>query len=106
MRKKLIFGSIGFVVVVFTIILFKNGNDILNWLPRYPQSNFRNILEIIYFITSPLLLIVAIVGLRQLGVANKQLGVANEQLDVAKKAISVNSKREALSLAAEQCKYY
>lgn len=52
----------------------------------------RDILELLYFLCGPALVIVAIIGLRQLKILK----------DVAR----VSAKRESYRLAAEQCVYY
>lgn len=91
-RKIIVEVIIGILLMLglFIIIFYSN---ITNWLSMsYSKSNFRNLLEIIYFIVSPLLLIVTVIGLKQ--------------IKIAKDAIKINSKRESLTLAAEQCKYY
>lgn len=92
-KKAKIIGICIAILIVCSIFIIIFYNNISNWLSMsYSKSNFRNILEIIYFITSPLLLIVAIVGLKQ--------------INIAKESIKINSTRESLTLAAEQCKYY
>lgn len=91
MKKRLIYGSSCIVLILILYVLIYR-NSIINWLQTYSTSNFRSILEILYFVTSPLLLIVTIIGL--------------QQLTIAKNSSKMNAKREAFKLAAEQCKYF
>ncbi len=63
-----------------------------NMLISYNYSDFRSYLEVIYFISSPALLIVSIVALRQ--------------INVTVSSIEITSKRDATKLAAEQCKQF
>jgi len=56
------------------------------------MDTFRSVLELIYFASGPLLLIVAIVGLRQ--------------LQIAKDTNRLHATRESLSLSAERCEHY
>lgn len=63
-----------------------------NGLQNYDESNFRNGLEIIYFFTSPVLMIASIIGLRQ--------------LTISKENSKQTAKREAFKLAVEQNKHF
>lgn len=67
----------------------------MEWLIKH-----RGELEIIYFVTGgPLLLAVAVFGLRQIWVSAQQLRLARE-------IASDQAKRDACKLAAEQCRHY
>ncbi|MGK7380025.1 DUF4760 domain-containing protein [Planococcus sp. 1R117A] len=61
-------------------------------LTGYSTSKFKDILEIMYFITNSLLLLVAVIGLKQ--------------LTIAKNNSKMNAKRESYHLAAEQCTHF
>jgi len=56
------------------------------------MDNIRSWLEIVYFLCGPLILIVSILGLKQ--------------IKIAKDTLKTSSKRDALRLAAEQCQNY
>lgn len=97
-KKKSFYFNLCVLVVwilsIFLSIFIKdNYINVLRWLElNYSSSSFRSILEIIYFITSPLLLAVAVIGLRQ--------------IDIAKETSILNDKRTSFTLAAEQCRYF
>lgn len=78
------------LLMIGSCIIFRT--ELLLFLPTYPSSNTRNALEIIYFATTPVLLVVAALGLKQLSISRQ----------VAK----TNAKRESFKLAAEQCSYF
>ena len=59
----------------------------------------KNILEILYLLSGPALAIAAFYGL-------KQVRIAAGQIEETKKARVLTSKREAYTVAGEQCKYY
>lgn len=63
------------------------------------MENLKEILEIIYYLTGPALVIVALIGL-------KQIKIAAEQIKETRESRKISSKREAYKIAAEQCKYY
>lgn len=63
------------------------------------MQTIKDILEIIYFLSGPALVVVAFFGL-------KQLKISTEQINETREARKINSKREAYKIAAEQCKYY
>lgn len=101
MNKKTIYLILGVLTVCILSIFVKENYaflkssymNIMSWLELiYPQSSFRNILEIIYFVTSPLLLAVAVIGLKQ--------------IDIAKDTSRLNDRRASFTLAAEQHTYF
>jgi hypothetical protein len=59
------------------------------------MENFKEFLEIIYFISGPILVIIAYLALGQ-------IKVAKEQIEEQKNASKINSKRDALKLTSEQ----
>jgi len=63
------------------------------------MEKLTSILEIIYFLSGPALVIAAIYGLKQLKLASEQ----NKQIWQTR---ILNSTREAYTLAGDQCKYY
>src|SRR5690606_530898 len=63
------------------------------------METFKNILEIIYFLSGPALVIAALYGL-------KQIKLASEQIKETRETRKVSAQREAYKIAAEQCKYY
>jgi hypothetical protein len=63
------------------------------------MEKLTSILEIIYFLSGPALVIAAIYGLKQLKLASEQ----NKQI---RQTRILNSTREAYTLAGDQCKYY
>lgn len=63
------------------------------------MQTLKDILEIIYFISGPVLVVAAIYGL-------KQIRITREQINETKESRKISSKREAYKIAAEQCKYY
>ncbi|ASW42848.1 hypothetical protein [Clostridium isatidis] len=92
MKKKVIYICIGilfFLVITYSII---NYGEIVMVVKNFPNTTFRNILEMIDFLITPLLFIVTIMGLKE--------------ITVAKEISEVNAKREAFKLSAEQCIYY
>lgn len=93
-EKKLEFIKITLVVIIALLmgIFLGKIDDIVNWLPTYQSSNIRNVLEIIYFLTTPLLLIVTILGLKQ--------------ITVAKNTAKENERRESYKLALEKSSCY
>lgn len=78
-----------FVIIAFLIIFH---NMVFKFLEDYQNSNFRNILEILYFLSSPLLFIIAFIGL--------------QQLKISKENNKINAKRDAFKLSAERCNYF
>jgi hypothetical protein len=81
-----------FVVIILAVGIIYH-SYITNWLSdKYLISSFRSILEILYFVTSPFILAVAIIGLKQ--------------LTISKENAKINAKRDSFKLAAEQSKYY
>ncbi len=60
---------------------------------------FRSIIEIIYYLSAPALVLVAFYGL-------KQIKIAAYQLKETRETRKIQSKRESFTIAAEQCKYY
>lgn len=75
---------LGITIALFLIYVSK--------LTGYSTSILRNNLEALYFVTNSFLLLVAIVGLRQ--------------LSIAKETSKMNAKRESFHLAAEQCTHF
>jgi hypothetical protein len=75
------------LVVILVLFFVYRGH-----LNEYPNSSFRNVLEIIYFISSSLLLVVGAFGLKQ--------------IRIAKDSSKLNATRESYKLAAEQCTYF
>lgn len=63
------------------------------------MEKIRDILEIIYFLSGPALVVAAIYGL-------KQIKIATAQINETRESRIISSKREAFKIAAEQCKYY
>jgi len=63
------------------------------------MGNLHNILEMVYFISGPLLLIVAYKGLEQIKEAR------NQSMETRESRI-INSKRESYRISAEKCEYY
>lgn len=63
------------------------------------MDTIRNILELIYFISGPALLIVAIYALRQ-------IKEARNQVQETRKARLLSAKRESYKIAADKCSYY
>lgn len=63
------------------------------------METIKSILEIIYLLSGPALVFAAFYGL-------KQIKVATEQFEETRKTRMLNSKREAYTIAGEQCKYY
>jgi hypothetical protein len=63
------------------------------------METIKLILELIYFISGPLLLVVAWKGL-------KQIIEARNQVEETKKSRVISSRREAFKIAAEKCEYY
>jgi hypothetical protein len=78
------------VICVALSVIFKN--QIWDGLTTYNGSRIRNILEIIYFISTPVLLIVATIGLKQ--------------ISVSKENSRINSLRDSYKLASQQCSYF
>jgi hypothetical protein len=66
----------------------------MGWL-----ATTRAILELLYFASGVAIAIFAFLGLRQV-----KLGL--EQLRITKEIANTNAKREAVKLAAEQCRYF
>jgi hypothetical protein len=69
-------------------------------------SYVRAILEVCYFASGVVLVIVAIRGLKQVKAAAEQVKVASDQLNLTREIATANTKREAAKLAAEQCLYF
>lgn len=84
-KVKSILILIGVVAIVLILIYISTLND-------YPNSTTRNFFEIMYFLTNSVLLFVAIVGLKQLG--------------IAKESSKLTVTRESYKLAAEQCTHF
>ncbi|MGV0967280.1 hypothetical protein [Empedobacter falsenii] len=63
------------------------------------MEDIKNILEVIYFLTGPFLVIIALYGL-------KQIRLASVQIRETRESRRISSQREAYQIAAEQCKYY
>ena len=63
------------------------------------MENIKLTLELIYFISGPLLLVVAWKGLNQ-------IIEARNQVEETKKSRIISSKREAFKIAAEKCEHY
>lgn len=100
--------SVVIIFILFTIIIF--ASHLLN---NYNDSIFRSYMEAVYFLCSPLVLIISIVALYQIKISLKTLDDYEKSIDtnlksieVNSEAIEVNSKREAFRLAAEQCETY
>lgn len=93
MRKKYVIIVVSLIIIVSIvsgIIIFKN--NLVNILIKYQDSAYRNFLEILYFLTTPLLFIVATIGLKE--------------LSISKENAKLQAKREAYKISAEQCNYY
>jgi hypothetical protein len=78
-----------------------------------PGAELRAWMEIAYFGSGVLLVLVAVAGLRQLSLAKRslqaardQLHLAAESLTTAKDEIRIRSEREAVSLAAQRCEKF
>lgn len=89
-KKKRFTIIIILIICALLIIIFKN--YIWNGLTEYNNSKFRNLLEIFYFIATPVLLIVAIFGLKQ--------------ISVSKENSRISSLRDSYKLASQQCSYF
>ena len=63
------------------------------------METLKDVLEIIYFLSGPALVIAAFYGL-------KQIKITASQIKEARKTRVLNSTREAYTIAGEQCKYY
>ena len=59
----------------------------------------KNILEIIYFLSGPLIAVFAFMALNQIKISKQQLQNDN-------KILNINSKRESIKLATEQCNIF
>lgn len=63
------------------------------------MQTLKDILEILYLISGPVIAVFAFLGLRQ-------IKEARNQVDEAKKGRILHSKREAFKIASEKCEYY
>jgi hypothetical protein len=63
------------------------------------MQTLKDFLEILYYLSGPVLVIVAIYGL-------KQIKISSQQIKETRETRKISSKREAYNIAAEQCKYY
>jgi hypothetical protein len=87
---KVIFISAFIILLIGLILVFIK--PISMFLNVYPTSIFRTLLEILYFLSSFFLLIVAFIGLKQ--------------LKISKDTSKISSKRESFKIAVERCTYY
>lgn len=69
-------------------------------------ADARAILEVGYFLSGICIAIAAFYGLKQVRAAVRQLNVSLQQLEFTKRLTETNNKREAVKLAAEQCRYF
>lgn len=63
------------------------------------METFKEILEVIYFISGPALVVIVYLGL-------SQIKVAREQVEAQRKATRINAKRDALKITSEQIMKY
>ena len=85
-----------------------------DFLPDWAKSqDLRHTLELLYFLSGPVVTILAIAALRQLQLAKgalkaaeQQIILASEAVGVARRDIELRSKREAVQLAAERCEKF
>ncbi|MCI0510961.1 MULTISPECIES: hypothetical protein [Chromohalobacter] len=63
------------------------------------MQTLKEILELVYYVSGPLLVVVAFLALGQ-------IRVAKDQLKAQKKAVAISAKRDALRITAEQISNY
>jgi hypothetical protein len=68
--------------------------------------DLRAVIEVLYFLSGIVLVIVAIKALEQIQVGLSQVKVAIQQIEVSKEIAQTSAKREAYRLAHDQCKAY
>jgi hypothetical protein len=69
-------------------------------------QTFRSVLEVLYFISGVGIFAAACYAARQVMLASQQLKIASDQLKLTKEIADANSRREAVRLAAIQCRYF
>lgn len=85
--NKVIYLIICLVFIITLFIIFKS-----NALNSYQGSNFRNFVEILYFISSLVVVIIAFLGLKQ--------------INTYKRGYSINARRDSYRIASEKCEAF
>ena len=105
MKKKIIISVISAIVFFIFVVLMKIVyDDIIKNPIQY--NNIRLLLEMLSYITSPLILLAALIGLIQLRFAQRQIKTMQDQITVEKETFKLQTIRESFQISANECRIF